>query len=51
MILLFYPAADFVHRLASALALAVEQREHVSLAGLLAGADAVAAQGIDGAGG
>ena len=47
---LFHPTVYLVHRLASAVALAGEQREHVGLVGLLAGADAMAAQDIDRAG-
>lgn len=35
-----HPTRDFVHRFAPAVALAGEQREHVGLAGLLAGAEA-----------
>jgi hypothetical protein len=43
---LFHPTADFVDRFASAVVLAGEQREHVGLAGLLAGANAVARKSL-----
>ena len=38
---LFHPAGDLIHRFAPAVALAGETFEHVGLACLLAGADAV----------
>jgi hypothetical protein len=47
----FHSASDFLHRLASAVALAGEMFNHVGLAGLFARADAAAAQDIHGAGG
>ena len=45
-----HPTGDLIHRLAPAVALAGEQREHVGLAGLLVGANAVARKSLIAAG-
>jgi hypothetical protein len=45
-VVMFHPTGDFIHRLAPAVALAGEPFEHVGLAGLLAGVNAVARKSL-----